>query len=270
MRSLSVGIIQHVPFEGPAAIGSWLASRGHHLVTWRTFAQPLGPPQPVLDAELLLIMGGPMSANDTDRYRWLTAEVELIRKRIEAGAAVIGICLGAQLIAKTLGGRVFDAPRKEIGWYPVELVRVPEHRGEQAETERDRWGDLFAHAPARLPVFHWHGETFSLPHAAVRRARSSVCENQAFTVADRVIGLQFHCESTHESVAALANAGAGEITPGLYQMRPHEIIDGYHRHSGAARSFLTTVLAHLENAVLRQQEVSVTPRTCGGVAVRVR
>jgi GMP synthase-like glutamine amidotransferase len=116
----------------------------------------------------------------------------------------VGVCLGAQLIAEALGARVHASAHKEIGWLPIEV------------TDQGRASGLFAFLPSRFDVFHWHGDTFDLPEGAVHLARSEGCEHQAFLHGGRVLGLQFHLESTPASVADIIANCADEIVPADY------------------------------------------------------
>lgn len=189
-------ILQHVPFEGPGSIGDWLAARGAEVHTVRLFA---GDDLPAPDAaDLIVAMGGPMSVNDEWFHDWLADEKRFLAAAIAADRAVIGICLGAQLIASALGARVGPCKEREIGWFDVEAV--PARDG------------CFAFAP-RQRVFHWHGETFELPPGAERLACSQACANQAFQLGERVIGLQFHLETTADSLDALLEACGDELDP---------------------------------------------------------
>jgi len=145
-----------------------------------------------------------MSVHDEGLYPWLRQEKRFIASAIAAGKAVVGICLGAQLIAQVLGARVYPNAMKEIGWFPVE--RTPE-----AATTR-----LGALLPASFEAFHWHGETFDLPADAVHLARSDACTHQAFIYGERVVALQFHLETTRPGVEALSAHCAAEIRPGPF------------------------------------------------------
>jgi len=196
---MHIHVLQHVPFEGPAQIAHWAERRGHDLAISHLYA---GDPLPDLDAfDRLVVMGGPMGVGDEAEYSWLRPEKARIADAIRAGKSVVGVCLGAQLIAEALGAEVFPNAVKEIGWLPIEL------------TEAGRAHPLLEDLPPAPTVFHWHGDTFSLPDGAVHLARSAHCEQQAFLYDGRVLALQFHLESTPDSVAAICTHCADEIQP---------------------------------------------------------
>jgi GMP synthase-like glutamine amidotransferase len=199
---MRIHCLQHVPFEGPAGIADWAASRGHPIRSTSLHAGKALPDQS--DFEWLVVMGGPMGIHDETEHPWLTAEKSFLRATIDAGKTVIGVCLGAQLIADALGARVVRNAHKEIGWFPVEL------------TAEGRASSLFGFLPERFGAFHWHGDTFEPPDGAVTLARSAGCANQAFLHRDRVLGLQFHLESTPESVSEIVRNCADEIIAGPY------------------------------------------------------
>jgi len=238
-RPLNILVLQHVPFEGPAAIETWFTARGHRVAIDRRW---LGEELPDISAiDVLVVMGGPMSANDADRYPWLEPEVSAIRAAIDTGVPVLGICLGAQLIARALGAPVRRAAEKEIGWWPVEF----DARGAAPE-----WSGFATSLPARATVMHWHGETFDLPADATRIAGSPLCENQGFLFGSNVVALQFHLESTSTSVVELTRMSGGDIEYGTYQiarsradaaMRAGELTYG-----GGSRAILSALLDHME------------------------
>ncbi|MGO9485781.1 MAG: type 1 glutamine amidotransferase [Rhodomicrobium sp.] len=204
---MRIAVLQHVPFEGPAAIADWAAARGTEIAVTHLYRNE---PLPALaDFDMLAVMGGPMSANDEARYTWLTPEIALVGSAIHAGKIVLGVCLGAQIIAKALGAKVYAARQKEIGWFEVE-------RTEAAHP-------IFQGLPAAFPAFHWHGETFDLPAGAVRLAETASTPNQAFGVNGRVLGLQFHIEATPASVADLVQNAADEIGTGPFEQSPDAI-----------------------------------------------
>ena len=170
---------RHVAHEPLGRLATVLDERS---IAWH-FVDLWGAPPAVLpvdDAQALIIMGGPMSVNDP--LPWLREEERCILRALSVGVPVLGICLGAQLLAKCLGARVYPMRRKEIGWHPVRLTEV----GLSDPLLRDR-------APGFL-TFHWHGETFDLPAGARHLAASDLCTNQAFAVGSNIYGLQFHPE----------------------------------------------------------------------------
>ena len=197
---MRVHYLQHVPFEGLGSIGPWLEAAGHKVTSTRLY-EGVRLPEPD-DFDLLIILGGPMSVNDVERFPWLRAEKLFIRRVVELKKRVLGICLGAQLIAASLGKAVYPNRYREIGWFPVHSIA-----GE---------GPTLFHFPSRLEVLHWHGETFDLPEGAQLLASSEACRNQAFQLSDRVIGLQFHLESTPEWLSSLIDHCADDLTPARY------------------------------------------------------
>jgi len=192
--------LQHVPFEDLGSIESWLSAAGAEITSTRFFEQGNLPNLEEID--LLVVMGGPMSANDEEKCPWLAAEKLFIRDAIWSDIPVLGVCLGAQLIANALGSRVYQNREKEIGWFPVH--RIPSS------------GSSNFCFPPSVEVFHWHGETFDLPPDATRLARSEGCENQAFQLGRAVIGLQFHLETTPESAKRMIAQGRSELLPSKY------------------------------------------------------
>ncbi|QEC51542.1 GMP synthase (glutamine-hydrolysing) [Anseongella ginsenosidimutans] len=198
---LRIHYFQHVPFEGPGSIAEWAQQKGHSLTRTRFYEQEA---LPALDGiDWLVIMGGPMSAHDEGCYPWMAPEKAFIRQAISAGKTVIGICLGAQLIAQVLGARVYPNPQKEIGWFPV-TFSGREASGPDA-------GGLAAGGLAALTVFHWHGDTFDLPENCRRIASSEACRNQGFWYTDCVLGLQFHCEVNRAALEEMVKEGVEEF-----------------------------------------------------------
>lgn len=196
---MKVHVLQHVPFEDIGSMSHWLAACGAEL-SYTRFFESAALPDPA-DFNLIIAMGGPMSVNDEATLPWLRDEKRFVAQAIERGVAVLGICLGAQLIASALGARVFPNGQKEIGWFDIEATAPAP--------------DLFAF-PARQRVFHWHGETFELPPGALQLARSAACENQAFQLGRRTIGLQFHLETTPDSAALIAMHCRDELVDAPY------------------------------------------------------
>ena len=153
--TLRIHYLQHVEFEDAANIVPWAEARGHAVTCTRLHR---GEPLPPVDAfDWLVIMGGPMNVCDHDRYPWLVREKAFIGESIGRNKVVLGICLGAQLIADVLGGRITPNREKEIGWFPVSL------------TGAGLRSPLFQPLPRQFLPFHWHGDTFSIPPGAVGR-----------------------------------------------------------------------------------------------------
>lgn len=183
---MHIHCLLHVPFEGIGHIQHWIETGGHRLTSTCLYKSDQLPAANSFDR--LLVMGGPMNIHQEELYPWLKKEKRFIEQVIDKGRTVVGICLGAQLVANVLGARVYQGAEKEIGWFPITLTEA----GQQAR--------VFKQLPRRLEVFHWHGDTFDLPRGATLLAESEACANQAFLYDDRVLGLQFHLESTPESV----------------------------------------------------------------------
>ena len=205
---------QHAPFEGLGCIEQWLARRRATVTCSRLFEG--GAPASVDWADLLIVMGGPMSVNDERRYPWLREEKRRIARAIDRGHAVLGICLGAQLIAAVLGAPVRRAESPEIGWFPIE--RVDGHPGTKLAAS------LSNALTGNLDAFHWHGETFDLPAGAEHIARSEACENQAFVLGERVAALQFHLEMTLASASALVESCGEDLVPGRFVQSADSIL----------------------------------------------
>jgi GMP synthase-like glutamine amidotransferase len=191
---MKVHVLQHVPFEGVGSMASWLSARDASVSYTRFYDSPTLPDP--RDLDLVIVMGGPMSVTDEFDFPWLKKEKEFVRQAIGHGLSVVGICLGAQLIAHALGARVYPNREKEIGWFEIEST--------PGEHNAFRF-------PRKTTVFHWHGETFDLPADAVHLAKSAACANQAFQIGKRAIGLQFHLETTPESLDAIISNCSHEL-----------------------------------------------------------
>lgn len=172
--------IRHVGFEDLGAFQAPLERAGYRIHTYDAGVDELWTLEPV-KTELVIVLGGPIGAYEDVQYPFLSEELDLLTQRIAAGRPTIGICLGAQLLARALGARVYPAREKEIGFAPVTL------------TAEGRASCLAGFDGA--PVLHWHGDTFDLPDGAVRLASTAVCENQAFAHGRNIIGFQFHPEA---------------------------------------------------------------------------
>jgi len=221
--------LQHVPFEGLGSIEDWLRQKQYEITSTRFFeSEELPHPH---DVNLLIVMGGPMSANDEEEFPWLISEKEFIRQCIQLGKSVLGICLGAQLIANAMGARVYRNRYKEIGWFPVQ--GVPSNNSS------------FFSFPPTFEAFHWHGETFDLPPGAVRLARSEGCENQAFQLGRSVIGLQFHLETTPATVREILTHCRAELLRSKYVQSEEVILGASDERYKAINELMFQVLSFL-------------------------
>lgn len=196
-QKLRIHIFQHVSFEGPAAIEDWAIKNGHLLRYTRFFNNDKIPEPDEID--WLVIMGGPMGVYDRHQYPWLDLETDFIRRVIEQSKVVIGICLGAQLIAKALGSKIYRGAHPEIGWFPVKI--------NQQATSLNGLGFL----PPEAVVFHWHQDTFEIPESATLLASSEAFPNQAFIYGSRVLALQFHFEMDYPALERMISNGSNEL-----------------------------------------------------------
>ena len=198
--------LEHAACEGAGRIGDWARARGYRFEATRV---DLGKPLPSIDEiDLLVIMGGGMNIYQHRDYPWLVEEKRLIARAAARGKAMLGVCLGAQLIADVLGGKVVQNPQKEIGWFPVRFIdrRPP-----------------FDRFPEECMVFHWHGDTFELPARARRVAESAACPSQAFVFGERIVGLQFHVEVTKSAALSFCEGMEAELQSAAYVQTRDEI-----------------------------------------------
>ena len=215
MERLRIHYLQHAPFEGLGCMEDWAA--GHILTATHCYAGEPMPDSSQLD--LLIIMGGPMGAYEETKYPWLKAEKACIREAVREGKKVLGICLGAQLIASALGARVYPHRYKEIGWYPV------------FPTALDHSRECLHHILLDNPmVFHWHSDTFDLPPDAVNHAYSEACHQQLFTIGHQVMGIQFHFEVRETDIRSMIEQGQEELGVGQYVQSEFIILQGL-RHA---------------------------------------
>jgi GMP synthase-like glutamine amidotransferase len=207
--SIRVQVFQHVPFEGLGSLES-VFTAAQVRIAYTRWSQ--GEPSPPLQSfDLLVIMGGPMGVYDEEQHPWLKEEKLALKRALDAGKPVLGICLGAQLLAEVLGGAVTRNPHREIGWFPVERV----------STIPASW--VSGCFPERFTTFHWHGDTFAIPPGAAHLFSSEGCSHQGFCWKDRAVGLQFHPEITPEAITSWLENGAEDLQPGPYVQSPDQI-----------------------------------------------
>jgi GMP synthase-like glutamine amidotransferase len=229
---MRIHVIQHVPFEGPGLIAAWAAERGHELASALALTEEYPSAD---DIDFLVVMGGPMDADDEAKSPWLHAEKRFIAEAIASGRLVLGVCLGAQIIAEVLGGNVRRNPEKEIGWFTVERTVMGADE------------PLFSGWPDPVVVGQWHSDTFDLPGGIEPILSSEACANQAFVFDRRVVGLQFHIEWTQRSVAALVSACGDDCDDtGLWVMAPTQITDEAPERVQECRRLLFALLDAIE------------------------
>lgn len=223
--------LKHVPFEDMANIGVWAKDKGHILSKTEFYNNDTLPQME--DFDWLIILGGPMNIYEEKTYPWLASEKEFIAQAIAAKKPVLGICLGAQLIADVLGAKVKRNDFTEIGWFPVTLTR-------DAKSSQ-----VFTNLPEKFMAFHWHGDTFEIPSGAVRVAESEGCKNQAFVYNDRVIGLQFHIEYSLESINSMLDNCGDELVDGKFIQNEEEIL-GLKENLKETNHLLNSLLDNIE------------------------
>lgn len=191
---------KHFSFDDDSVFYNWTLEAGHSY----TVIEPNeGQTLPAHDSyELLIIYGGPMSVYEEERHPWLREEKNYIREAIGKGKRVLGVCLGAQLIASALGARVSRNAEKEIGWHSIRRT-ASEH-------------PLFSGMPQSFYSFQWHGDCFELPEGAELLAYSEATRHQAFAIGEHVLGLQFHLEPTPRSINEMLMRWEAELVAAPY------------------------------------------------------
>lgn len=224
--------VRHVHFEDLGALEPLLASAGYRV---RYLEAPNASWDGLHSPDLLVVLGGPLSVNDTADYPFLTPEIAFVRQCIREGKPVLGLCLGAQLIARALDARVYPMGHKEVGWSPL------------SATAQGQVHPLRHLLLGGLEVLHFHGETFDLPEGAELLASTELCKNQAFSVGPRVLGLQFHPEVTAQGLESWWVGHTGELAA-LQLSIPELRAKSYElgpRLAGPLRAFVTDWLATL-------------------------
>jgi GMP synthase-like glutamine amidotransferase len=214
-----------VAFEGPGALAAIMAKRGYMLRSHLVPTEGV----PAQADEFLIVMGGPMSVNDPDR--WIQQEMDLIRRTVHAGIPVLGICLGSQLLARALDAHVYAGRGLELGMTPVHLT---------ADGRRD---PVFSALPEKFEVFEWHGEVFDLPTGAVALAASELCALQAFRVGVKAYGLLFHLEIERAGIRALCRECPGDLHRA--KLDAESIIRAAESHLPRLHNWADRLIAHL-------------------------
>ena len=224
---MTVLVLQHVPWESAGNIAEWARERDLPVAVTRLYE---GDPLPeAKSGDVVVAMGGPMGVGDTDRYPFLAPEIQWLREAADRGHSMVGVCLGAQLIAAALGAEVRRNGDVEIGWFPV------------------HWSASGGGLPGpgeSTTVFHWHGDTFDLPAGAERLASSPACANQGYLVDGRIVGLQFHIETTPDLVEGMIENCGDELVDAPWIQDAGELRAGV-GHIPAMRAILDSMLDDL-------------------------
>jgi GMP synthase (glutamine-hydrolysing) len=211
---MNIHIIQHALFENEGIITEWALKKKHRLSYTHIYKNEIFPK--ISNIDFLIILGGAMGAYEEYLYPWLKTEKKYIEDAIKSNKIVLGICLGAQLIANVLGAKVFPHKNKEIGWWNI------------SSTLSSKQNKFFNAFPESYTAFHWHGDTFDLPQSATLMASSGATTNQAFVYGNNVVGLQFHFEITESLLKSFLRDGEAELKKSIYVQTPDEITAGFH------------------------------------------
>lgn len=225
--------LQHVAHEGLGAIEDLVKDLGVKLTPVRLYQGELPPRSSEMEA--LIVMGGPMGVADDDDYPWLTDEKRFLQEMLERDIPMLGICLGAQLIAHALGANVHRNPEPEIGWFPIQ---------QRPEAQISTIGQSL---PNQLTVFHWHGDTFDIPNRGIPLYSSVACRNQGFIFEERIIGLQFHFEMTPQSVADLVTHADADLINAPFVQKKEQILRSnapFAENRHALKTMLSAWLSH--------------------------
>lgn len=233
MSAPLVLVIQHAESETMGLLEPFCRELG---IAWHLCRPYAGEPVPPATQPYqgVIVMGGPMNVEENERYPFLAEEVRLLQSALRRQVPVLGICLGAQLLAKAAGAEVFHGPAPEIGWFPVQL------------TEQGQQDPLWTGLPTEFVTFHWHGDTFDLPPKAIHLASSQQYAHQAFRLGEQAYGIQFHLEITPELVQRWVAESP--------QVEPAPILEGLAQHAEPAAQLGRTVLTRWLQKVVALQE----------------
>ncbi|MDF1859002.1 MAG: type 1 glutamine amidotransferase [Verrucomicrobiales bacterium] len=231
---MRVAVLENHPAEGAGLIGEWAKENGVEIEVYEAFQNRFPSVQ---EYDALIVMGGPASVSDVDSDEAVSRAIETIEKFLNHDKGLLGICLGAQMMAVAAGGNVIGGPEKEIGWYPISVPPGNET-------------GLLADVPDDLVVFHWHGDQIELAPAAELFASSHVCPVQAFQLGEKQLGLQCHLEVDSAAMDKMMEAFADEVrSGGPNVMTAVEMTSGLHRWGGDCRSALFRILDRWSKAV---------------------
>ena len=235
-------VFQHDPFED---LGFFAEVLDKQRTSYRVI-QLFHGEMPAEDWEriqALIILGGPMSVEDENQYPFLRWEKRIIRAAIDDGVPILGVCLGAQLIASTLGTTVYHGRVKEIGWSPISI------------TPHGQVDSLLGYLPESATVFQWHGDGFDLPTGAIRLASSVNYENQAFRVGRNIYGLQFHLEVTPRMIALWIDERSKDLAQAPYIL-PDKILADTQSYAHTLKYYGERFLSEFIRRLARPKKVA--------------
>lgn len=225
---MKVHIIMHAAFEKPGIIEDWVMDRQHEVSFTHTYRGERLPNASQID--FLIIMGGPQSPLELDKYPYLIDEIDLTRKVIDQKKPVLGICLGAQIIGESLGAKTEHSPHNEIGIFPLQL------------TPEGMIDPIFKNFPETFDVMHWHNDMPGVPPGSAILAHSLGCPRQVIRYAECVYGLQCHMEMTHELVQGMVEHFVSNLNPGKYIQTAEEMLSA---HMKGINDKMIMILEHL-------------------------
>src|SRR3989338_10635676 len=228
-------VFRHVPHEGLGLVEEFFHRHSIQIDYQDLFVNRDFSVRPD-DYEMIVSMGGPMNVDEIEKYPFLEQERSFIQKAVQLEKPVLGICLGAQMVARSLGARVYPGGRKEIGWFPIHLSAF------------GKTDSVFRYVTDSKPmVFHWHGDTFDLPKGAVLLSSSDLFQHQAFRYGNHVYAFQFHIEVTPEMVKDWVLKGSEELESVKSYVSRQAILDGIGRYAASLRHLANSVFQGLES-----------------------
>ncbi|MPN01054.1 hypothetical protein SDC9_148254 [bioreactor metagenome] len=228
---MKIHVLQHSALNTLGSIEEYARTRNYPLESTR-FYKTANPP--ALDSfDLLIIMGGHMGIYDYEENPWLRDEKAFIKMAVDSGKSVLGICLGAQLLADVLGARVYENRHMEMGWFPIKAA------------EAENKPEFLEGLPEEITVFHWHARTFDIPDGAIHLFRSVGCENQGFIYGGRVVAFQFHPEATDERIKIMIGRFGLEIEGEPFIQKKEEMT-GREEYLAGTKEFMFRMLDKFE------------------------
>lgn len=226
-----IHFLQQVPFETPGYM-EIIAAQHHYTVSTSHMWKNPTLPEPD-EADLFVVLGGPMNIYEYEKYPWLKTERQYLELLIEHDAAILGICLGSQMLADALGCTVIKNRCKEIGWFPVK------------QTRQCGMSPLMKGIPATFIPFHWHGDTYPVPPGAIPLGSSEACDVQGFIFGERIVGLQFHLEMTNDTLKNITEACKNELIIDEYVQTADAIFEDATQFIHASQSYMERLIQNM-------------------------